>query len=146
MTNCECSAFNESTVSNYQCRWVGYKSLSQSKTWQVEARSLVVLYVALKVAWNIFLKYVKQYRWIMWNVLSFPSCLHCQWSWRSCHPSWRKKAARKTRSCVPLCYDTIIPPPDLIKPVVECHKCFPNIFCVSWIFFRRVRKIAKKGY
>ena len=31
------------------------------RQWQVEARSLVVLYVALKVAWNIFLKYVKQY-------------------------------------------------------------------------------------
>jgi len=94
MTNRECSTFNESTLSNYQCRWVGYKFLSQSKTRQVEAQSLVVLYVALKVAWNIFLKYVKQYRWIMWNVLSSPSCLHCQWSWRSCHLEGRRKLGR----------------------------------------------------
>jgi len=107
MTDCECSTFSESTLSNYQCRWVGYKSLSQSKTWQVEARSLVVLYVALKVAWNIFLKYVKQYRWIMWNVLSFPSCLHCQWSWRPCHLEGRRKLGRPTPVflCIVLWYN-----------------------------------------
>jgi len=30
----------------------------------------------------------------MWNVLSFPSCLHCQWSWRPCHLEGRRKLGR----------------------------------------------------